>query len=455
MNHPLTPASADVFTSIDRRSLDELKQRIRLLAYLQNYLQWEPRRPTAGGQVAGLLPLHSETQPSFTDPSTQASVLLPRMRPRWRSNPYGGTLSRHDLHPSLGTPALPDHRYQPMGGRHRLLPRTVLLTAPPEALKLILTPTRLARSRHLPRPAHRLCPWCLSARPSAIPRLLPRPDPPIRSHNPPRPRHPLPPYCLSLRRQPLWPQSRLLCHPPLPTPFQGWTVPLALSPSRSRSSTRRGTLRSRRPFPGGLLQRHLRQEARHRLNRSQFQQLITGSRTIWIVFDSDDAGQRSRRPTLAPVAASRPDGPPRPPTLSPRSRQLLRLRRRCYPVPSLDASGPAMKISVLLFLLVSLPPSASPYRLLDERGQEVTWANQFLDARRLGLRSLRSLCALIAFGLLHFAAYSLSPRAILLSGLPHTLEDLTESRNSGRLHRRSTQSATTSLAHRPLIPGSA
>ena len=39
----------------------------------------------------------------------------------------------------------------------------------------------------------------------------------------------------------------------------------------------------------------------------------------------------------------------------------------------------------------SVPPSASPYRLLDEQGQEVAWANTFLDAQRLRQLSLRSL----------------------------------------------------------------
>jgi hypothetical protein len=36
----------------------------------------------------------------------------------------------------------------------------------------------------------------------------------------------------------------------------------------------------------------------------------------------------------------------------------------------------------------SVPPSASPYRLLDEHGQEVAWANAFLDAQRIRQLSL-------------------------------------------------------------------
>jgi site-specific recombinase XerD len=48
--------------------------------------------------------------------------------------------------------------------------------------------------------------------------------------------------------------------------------------------------------------------------------------------------------------------------------------------------------------------SASPYRLLDEHGQEIAWANAFLDAQRVRQLSLRSLRA-YAFDLLHFARW--------------------------------------------------
>lgn len=67
----------------------------------------------------------------------------------------------------------------------------------------------------------------------------------------------------------------------------------------------------------------------------------------------------------------------------------------------------------------SLPPSASPYRLLDESGQEILWANAFLDAQRvrqLAPRSLRT----YAFDLLHFARWSLATP-------PHPLADLVQS----------------------------
>ena len=66
----------------------------------------------------------------------------------------------------------------------------------------------------------------------------------------------------------------------------------------------------------------------------------------------------------------------------------------------------------------SLPASASPYRLLDEQGQEVDLANAFLDAQRIRQLSLRSLRA-YAYDLLHFARWFLNP--------PRNLSDLTDS----------------------------
>ena len=74
-----------------------------------------------------------------------------------------------------------------------------------------------------------------------------------------------------------------------------------------------------------------------------------------------------------------------------------------------------MKLSVVY--LPSIAHSASPYRLLDEAGQELAWANRFLDAKRLQQRSPRSLRA-YAFDLLHFARWALDP--------PRPLPDLTE-----------------------------
>jgi integrase/recombinase XerD len=58
-----------------------------------------------------------------------------------------------------------------------------------------------------------------------------------------------------------------------------------------------------------------------------------------------------------------------------------------------------------------------PYRLLDEQGQEVAWANDFLDAqhtRQLSPRSLRA----YAYDLLHFARW--------FQNQPQTLSEMTE-----------------------------
>jgi site-specific recombinase XerD len=60
-----------------------------------------------------------------------------------------------------------------------------------------------------------------------------------------------------------------------------------------------------------------------------------------------------------------------------------------------------MKLSVVY--RSSVPASASPFRLLDER-EEIAWANSFLDAQRIRQLSVRSLRA-YAYDLLHFARW--------------------------------------------------
>jgi len=70
----------------------------------------------------------------------------------------------------------------------------------------------------------------------------------------------------------------------------------------------------------------------------------------------------------------------------------------------------------------SVRPSASPYRLLDEQGQEVTWANDFLDAQRLRQLSPRSLRA-YAYDLLHFARWALGAPPLQP---PRPLAEITE-----------------------------
>ena len=71
----------------------------------------------------------------------------------------------------------------------------------------------------------------------------------------------------------------------------------------------------------------------------------------------------------------------------------------------------------------SIRTSASPYRLVDEQGRELAWANDFLDAKHLLQRSPRSLRS-YAFGLLHFARWA---QAAAPQQLPRQLVDLNES----------------------------
>jgi len=66
----------------------------------------------------------------------------------------------------------------------------------------------------------------------------------------------------------------------------------------------------------------------------------------------------------------------------------------------------------------SVPASASPYRLQDELGQELVWANAFLDAQRIRQLSLRSLRA-YAYDLLHFARWFQDP--------PRSLSEISQS----------------------------
>lgn len=51
--------------------------------------------------------------------------------------------------------------------------------------------------------------------------------------------------------------------------------------------------------------------------------------------------------------------------------------------------GAFMKLSVIF--QPAVPASASPYRVCDEKGGEIKWANAFLDGQRLRQLSLRSL----------------------------------------------------------------
>ena len=49
---------------MNRPAVDELKQQIPLLDYLQSQ-DWKPVRQDSGGRLMGLCPLHADHQPSF------------------------------------------------------------------------------------------------------------------------------------------------------------------------------------------------------------------------------------------------------------------------------------------------------------------------------------------------------------------------------------------------------
>ena len=54
---------------MNRQALDELKQQIPLMGYLQAH-DWQPARPLSRGRLMGLCPLHADHQPSFlVDPN--------------------------------------------------------------------------------------------------------------------------------------------------------------------------------------------------------------------------------------------------------------------------------------------------------------------------------------------------------------------------------------------------
>lgn len=78
-----------------------------------------------------------------------------------------------------------------------------------------------------------------------------------------------------------------------------------------------------------------------------------------------------------------------------------------------------MTMPLSLVYQPSAQASASPWRLLDQQGQEISWANAFLDAQRIRQLSLRSLRA-YGYGLLRFARW-------WLEDPPRPLSEITES----------------------------
>jgi integrase/recombinase XerD len=61
-------------------------------------------------------------------------------------------------------------------------------------------------------------------------------------------------------------------------------------------------------------------------------------------------------------------------------------------------------VNISLLYKPATPAGTSPYRLLDHEAQEITWANNFLDAQRIRQLSLRSVRS-YAYDLLHFARW--------------------------------------------------
>jgi DNA primase len=64
-SHRCLPYSADRGKkSVNRQTLDDLKQQIPLMGYLQAH-DWQPARPLSRGRWMGLCPLHGDHKPSF------------------------------------------------------------------------------------------------------------------------------------------------------------------------------------------------------------------------------------------------------------------------------------------------------------------------------------------------------------------------------------------------------
>jgi len=60
---------------MNRKFIDELKQQIPILDYLQAH-GWQPARNICGGRFMGLCPLHADHSPSFlVDPNRNCSTV--------------------------------------------------------------------------------------------------------------------------------------------------------------------------------------------------------------------------------------------------------------------------------------------------------------------------------------------------------------------------------------------
>ena len=109
----ILPYSADRGKkSVNRQALDELKQQISLMDYLQAH-DWHPARPLSRGRWMGLCPLHEDHKPSFLVDPNKDTLLLLRLWPRRGCDSLRGALSPGEVPASLGGAA-------PMARRGRL-----------------------------------------------------------------------------------------------------------------------------------------------------------------------------------------------------------------------------------------------------------------------------------------------------------------------------------------------
>ena len=105
--------------SVSRHALDELKQQIPLLDYLQAH-DWRPARQLTRGRLMGLCPLHEDHQPSFLLDPHREPVLLLQLRSRRGRDSLRRTVSPGEL-PTGAVAAPPMAGLGAVAGRSREL----------------------------------------------------------------------------------------------------------------------------------------------------------------------------------------------------------------------------------------------------------------------------------------------------------------------------------------------
>ena len=124
--------------SVSRQALDELKQQIPLLDYLQAH-DWQPARPLSRGRWMGLCPLHARSQTKLPGGSRQEPVLLLRLWPRRRRDSLRRTLSPGEVPASFGVAAPMARLGAVAAGSRRFLSHAV---TPPQRGGCLSAPTR-------------------------------------------------------------------------------------------------------------------------------------------------------------------------------------------------------------------------------------------------------------------------------------------------------------------------